>query len=168
MTITPSLFEAFLKCPTKCWLRFTDETPTGNNYAEWVQTESESYRIDAAKRLLATVPADECGPLPGSSRREESPSLAENLKAAQWRVATDVSVHTELRSSRGHEALTYLIFQNSCIEMSLLTSAATISWAVRFTPEHARGATARGRHTLASAPWRGRRASSFSTIFGAR
>jgi len=125
MTITPSLFEAFLKCPTKCWLRFTDETPTGNNYAEWVQTESESYRIDAAKRLLATVPADECGPLPGSSRREESPSLAENLKAAQWRVATDVSVHTELRSSRGHEALTYLIFQNSCIEMSLLTSAAT-------------------------------------------
>ncbi len=130
MTITPSLFEAFLKCPTKCWLRFTGETPPGNSYAEWVGTESESYRIDAAKRLMATVPADECGPSPGSSRREEAHSLAENLKAAQWRVATDVSLHTELRSSRGHEAQTPSA-QRSTVnsqptDQSLLTSAATI------------------------------------------
>ena len=104
MTITPSLFEAFLKCPTKCWLRFTGETPPGNSYSEWVQTEQESYRADATKQLVATVPADECGPSPGSSRREEAPYSAENLKAAQWRVATDVSVQTEFRSSRGHEA----------------------------------------------------------------
>ena len=33
MTITPSHFEAFLKCPTKCWLGFTGEPPTGNPYA---------------------------------------------------------------------------------------------------------------------------------------
>jgi len=44
MKITLSLFEAFLKCPTKCWLRFTREPPAGYPYAEWVQTENESYR----------------------------------------------------------------------------------------------------------------------------
>jgi len=44
MKITPHHFEAFLKCPTKCWLRFTCEPPSGNPYAEWVQTETESYR----------------------------------------------------------------------------------------------------------------------------
>jgi hypothetical protein len=38
MNIIPSLFEAFLKCPAKCRLRFTCEPPTGNPYAEWVQT----------------------------------------------------------------------------------------------------------------------------------
>ena len=42
MIITPSFFEAFIKCPTKCWLRFTGEPASGNAYAEWVQTESES------------------------------------------------------------------------------------------------------------------------------
>ena len=51
MTITPSLFESFLKCPTQCWLRFTGEPRTGNTYAEWVQTQNESYRVDAARRV---------------------------------------------------------------------------------------------------------------------
>jgi hypothetical protein len=40
MTITPSLFDAFLKCLTKCWLRATGEPPSGNAYAEWVKTQN--------------------------------------------------------------------------------------------------------------------------------
>jgi len=122
MTIMPQLFEAFLKCPTKGWLRFTGEPPAGNAYAEWVQTENESYRADAAKRLITNTPADECAQSLGSSRREETPYSAENLKTAKWRVATDVPVQTELRSSRGHEAQT----SSTEINQSLLTSAATI------------------------------------------
>jgi len=74
MKITPLLFEALLKCPTKCWLRFTCEPPTGNTYAEWVQAEAESYRTDAAKRLLANAPADECA-ASDSSRRAEAHSI---------------------------------------------------------------------------------------------
>ena len=112
MTITPSLFEAFLKCPTKCWLRFTGEPPAGNTYAEWVQTEHESYREDAAKRLIANAPAAECAVAP----------IAENLKTAQWPLAVDVPVQIELRSSRGNEAQT----SSPEINQSLLTSAATI------------------------------------------
>ena len=64
MTITPFLFEAFLKCPTKCWLRFTGEQTAGNAYAEWVETEHESYRADAARRLIANAPAADCAVAP--------------------------------------------------------------------------------------------------------
>ena len=106
MTITSHIFEAYLKCPTKCWLKFTGEPSAGNGYAEWVRTEQESYRADAARRLIANAPADECAIAPAAT----------NLKTAQWRFAT------ELRSCRGHEAHT----SSTETSQSLLTSAATI------------------------------------------
>ena len=93
MTITPFLFEAFLKCPTKCWLRFAGEAPAGNAYAEWVQAQTDSYRADATKRVMEALPPDECVVAPA----------AENLKAAKWRLAVDVPVRIELCSSRGNE-----------------------------------------------------------------
>jgi len=99
MKITPDLFEAFLKCPTKCWLRVVGEPTSGNAYAEWVQAQNESYRAEAAKRLTADLPADECAS-PGSGRREAHYS-AETLKTAKWRFALDVPARTELGSSRG-------------------------------------------------------------------
>src|SRR5437667_6356536 len=111
MTITPSLFEAFLKCPTKCWLRFTGEPPTGNTYAEWVQAEQESYRADAAKQLIANAAADKCAVAP----------VPEDLKTAKWPLAVDVPVQVELRSSRRNGAQT----STAETEPSLLTSAAT-------------------------------------------
>ncbi len=127
MTITPRLFEAFLKCPTKCWLRFTGEPPAGNAYAEWVQTETESYRADAARRLIANAPEAECAIAPAPT----------NLKTAQWRFAVDI----ELRSSRGNEAQT----SSPEINQSLLTSAATVEsrlHAVERIPSEGRGKAA--------------------------
>jgi CRISPR/Cas system-associated exonuclease Cas4 (RecB family) len=47
MKITSSHFEAFLKCPTKCWLRFSCEPPAGNPYAEWVQSRRRRKRPSA-------------------------------------------------------------------------------------------------------------------------
>jgi CRISPR/Cas system-associated exonuclease Cas4 (RecB family) len=138
MKITPDLFQAYLKCPTKCWLRFTCEPPAGNPYAEWVQTENESYRTDSAKRLVANATADECAPPLGSSRREEAHYSAENLKTAKWRLALDVPAQIELRSSRGNEAQT----SSPEISQSLLTSAATIETrlhAVERVPSEGRG-----------------------------
>jgi CRISPR/Cas system-associated exonuclease Cas4 (RecB family) len=70
MKISSDLFEAFVKCPTKCWLRFTGEPTADNAYAEWVQTQNESYRADAAKRLMADEPANACALAP----------VVENLK----------------------------------------------------------------------------------------
>jgi len=112
MNITPLLFEAFLKCPTKCWLRFAAEPPAGNAYAEWVQTETEKYRIYAAKKLTTNFSESECA----------IPPVSTNLKTAQWQFALDIPVRTELSSSRGNEAQT----SPSENSQSLLTSAATI------------------------------------------
>jgi CRISPR/Cas system-associated exonuclease Cas4 (RecB family) len=137
MTITPSLFEAFLKCPTKCWLRFANEPPSGNPYAEWVQGETESYRAAVAKQFTANMPEGECAAF-CSSRREEAQTSAENLKTAKWRLAMDIVARTELGSSRGNEAQT----EKLEMDQSLLTSAATIETslhAVERIPSAGRG-----------------------------
>ena len=77
MKITPDLFQAHLKCPTKCWLRVTGESSSGNAYAEWVNTQNESYRVTETERLVAESPNGEVAASPA----------AENLKAAKWRLA---------------------------------------------------------------------------------
>jgi hypothetical protein len=46
MKVTPDVFEAALKCPTKCWLRASGESSAGNTYAEWV-TDFITRRIPA-------------------------------------------------------------------------------------------------------------------------
>jgi predicted RecB family nuclease len=82
MKISADVFEVFLKCSTKCWLRAAGEPAFGNAYAEWVRSQNESYRADAAKLLIADVPANGC----------DVGSVAENLKTAKWRLAVGVEL----------------------------------------------------------------------------
>ncbi len=89
MKITPSLFEAHLKCPTKCWLRSNGEPTAGNAYSEWVQTQSESYRAAAVRQLTAQMSAEPCAVGP----------TAENLKNAKWRLAVDVDILAQASTS---------------------------------------------------------------------
>jgi predicted RecB family nuclease len=91
MKITPRLFEAHLKCPTKCWLRAAGEPPTGNTYAEWVQSQTESYHAAGTNRLLTKRPQDECA---------ISPS-ADSLKVAKWRIAAGVAAQASMPASSG-------------------------------------------------------------------
>ena len=126
MKITPHLLEAFLKYPTKCWLRFTGEPPTGNAYAEWVETQKEHYHADAVKRLVADASADEGDTSSGGSRVNEAPFSPNDLKTAKWHLAFDVilsanGIH-KLRSSRREEAQ---ISSPQLLDQSLVTSAAT-------------------------------------------
>src|SRR5258708_12493504 len=58
MTITVDLVEAFLKCPTKCFLRSGGEAGTGNAYAAWVRTKNDVFRIEGTKRLVAEAAPD--------------------------------------------------------------------------------------------------------------
>lgn len=51
MIITAQLFEDYLKCATKCWLRSKGEKGSGNSYAEWLQRQQDAYRNAGAKRL---------------------------------------------------------------------------------------------------------------------
>ncbi|PYJ07347.1 MAG: hypothetical protein DME25_03980, partial [Verrucomicrobia bacterium] len=79
MNPNSQLFEAYLKCPTKCWLRSRGETGEGNAYAEWVKEQSETYHAEGVRRLQASVPEGE---------RVVAPPT-ENLKTAKWRLALD-------------------------------------------------------------------------------
>ena len=78
MKITSPLFEAFLKCPTKGYLRSLGETGSGNEYAEWVRTQDESYEREAVRWLQEIVPETE---------RAVAPPANETLKSAKWRLA---------------------------------------------------------------------------------
>ena len=84
MRITSTIFNAFLKCATKCHLRSVGEIGSGNEYAEWVRVRDESYPREAARGLQEAVPETE---------RVVAPPAAENLKTAQWRLAVDLVAH---------------------------------------------------------------------------
>ncbi|MCX6915851.1 MAG: IS66 family transposase [Verrucomicrobia bacterium] len=99
MRITPHIFDAFLKCATKCHLRSFGEIGAGNEYAEWVRGQDESYRREAVKALQEAVPETE---------RVFAPPATENLKAAKWRLAVDLLARTPDRlmdSSLGADAM---------------------------------------------------------------
>jgi predicted RecB family nuclease len=80
MKADTQLFEAYLKCPTKCWLRSRGESGQGNAYAEWAKERNETYCAQAVQRLRDCVPEAECVVAPPM----------ENLKTAKWRLAVDV------------------------------------------------------------------------------
>jgi len=93
MKITSALFEAYLKCPTKCVLRARGERAEGNAYAEWVQAHSDSYRSEGIARLAAGA-AGEASVL--------EPTSTEDLDSPKWRFAVDFEVHGDALESRLH------------------------------------------------------------------
>jgi len=82
MFITTDLVQAFLKCPTKCFLRSLGETGVGNTYADWVCAQSTAYQREGSSRLKGGANG-EC--VTGSLDRKQ-------LKSATWRMATDSKV----------------------------------------------------------------------------
>jgi len=86
MKITPALFEAYLKCPTKCWLRSTGESSSGGSYPEWVKAQNDSYRLTGTPRLAAEFLNDEV---------VLSPDIV-NFKAAKWRLASSLAVQAQM------------------------------------------------------------------------
>jgi hypothetical protein len=86
MVITNDLVEAFLKCPTKCFLRSCGEVGTGNAYATWVRTKNNVFRIEGTKRLVAGVAPDRC--VIGTAAMG-SP------KSSQWHLGIDFAVQSQ-------------------------------------------------------------------------
>jgi predicted RecB family nuclease len=87
MRISSDLFNAFLKCSTKCWLRASGEPSSGGAYAEWVKSKNRSYRATEIEHLLS------------ESENEVAVSPPpENLKEAQWHLAVDLSVRAQIKT----------------------------------------------------------------------
>jgi len=76
MIITSTLFEAYIKCPTKCFLKSLGEAGTGNAYAEWLRVHQESYRVQGRKRLENESAQKGC---------IIGPCSLEELKTNKWR-----------------------------------------------------------------------------------
>jgi predicted RecB family nuclease len=93
MTVTSTLFEAFLKCSMKCYLRSTGQVGAGNAYAEWVRTQNDAYQSKTAKQVIEAV-ADTEGSV-------ASP-VAKDLKTSAWRLAVDLHVQAGTIESRIH------------------------------------------------------------------
>ncbi len=91
--ITTSLFDAGLKCMTKCFLRSRGEPRAGNAYADWVMDQSESYRKEGIKRLIAGATQDDC--------IIDSPGMR-NLKASKWQLAVNLVVSAQNLESSLH------------------------------------------------------------------
>jgi predicted RecB family nuclease len=93
MKITASLFDAGLKCFTKCFLRSLGEAATGNAYSEWVRTKSNSHHGEGIKRLMARAAHNECiRDLSGTG----------NLRTTEWRFAADFVAHSKNLESSIH------------------------------------------------------------------
>ncbi len=88
MKITADIFEAHLKCQTKCWLRSIGEPFSGNVYAEWVAMQNHSYRATQTEQLIARSSIHEL---------ELSPATG-NLEVEKWRIATSLIVQAQINN----------------------------------------------------------------------
>jgi predicted RecB family nuclease len=81
--ITSGLFEAFGKCPTKCYRLFKGEKGLGNVFADWLMDQQISYRDEGFKRLIANskIKQFNAGPLDNT-----------DLKNGQWQFALNCLV----------------------------------------------------------------------------
>src|SRR5947209_1137928 len=93
MTVTSHLFEAFLKCSTKCFLRSLNETATGNEYADWVRTQQVRYQTEGIERLRQGVTPAEC---------VTGPPTTNYGKPASWRLAIDCLARSQNLESTIH------------------------------------------------------------------
>jgi predicted RecB family nuclease len=93
MNITADLFEAYLKCPTKCFLRSHGEAGAGNAYADWVRSQTDSYRNEQIKELTTTSARD---------GRIMTAPLTENPKAAEWGYIFDFVARAQNLQSNIH------------------------------------------------------------------
>src|SRR6266853_344492 len=93
MLITSHLFEAYLKCHTKCFLRSLGETTTENCYSDWVQDQQASYRCEEIKRLTQGAAQNQC---------VTGPIDRENVQSAKWRFAIETTARAQNLESTIH------------------------------------------------------------------
>jgi len=93
MLITSHLFEAYLKCHTKCFLRSLGETTTENCYSDWVQDQQASYRSEEIKRFTEGAAQNQCA---------TGPIDRENVQSAKWRFAIETTARAQNLESTIH------------------------------------------------------------------
>lgn len=86
MIISSNVFQAYLKCPSKCWLSIRSEETTDNIYSQWLLQQNQSHRKEGLKRLLENVHNNDF---------IIAPSQPLNVKRATWRLIADFAVRKD-------------------------------------------------------------------------
>jgi predicted RecB family nuclease len=90
MKITSQVFQAYLKCNTKCWLYSLGEKGKGNEYADWLRDRNDSYYNLGVKRLFEGLPQSQY----------DSPVAYADFRIGRWRLAAGVVVECAFRHGR--------------------------------------------------------------------
>ena len=93
MIISAPIFEAYLKCPSKCWQFCLGEKGEENVYLEFIRTQDNAYRTAGLERLMAKFQGSEHVALP---------SAPVDIKTASWRLAIGIVAKKESLESHLH------------------------------------------------------------------
>lgn len=93
MPISSHLFEAYLKCQTKCFLRSLSEPAAGNRYSDWVQAQQASYCSEGIKRLTQGAAQNEC---------ITRPITGQDVQSVNWRLTVGTTARVQNLESTIH------------------------------------------------------------------
>ena len=93
MSVTQEVFDAFLKCPTKSYLKSKNAVGVCSEFGEWQQRVQERFKQAAWRQLRSTVPEDEL--------HVGTPPLRA-LENRRYRVIIDYTVDLPTIHSRLH------------------------------------------------------------------
>jgi predicted RecB family nuclease len=93
MIIAAPIFEAYLKCPSKCWFLFLGESGDANIYSDFLRNKNNAYREAGLERLMANIKPSEC---------IVRPSVPVHIEAATWLLAIDFAAINETSNSCLH------------------------------------------------------------------
>src|ERR1044072_5154145 len=86
MLITDDIFQAFLKCETKAYLKSANSEAAHPEIADWRQRVVERYKRICCTRLCAAFSEDEC---------LADPSTLQDFKNNKYHLLIDCVVHTQ-------------------------------------------------------------------------
>ena len=106
MKLNSTLFEAFLKCPTKCFLLSRGEVGSGNLYADWIRKQNESYLEIGTKQLVGAADPNDCvfGRTFTEIRQKTNWRLAFKCSASGDRVEANIHVLGRMPSEKNGAA----------------------------------------------------------------
>ena len=86
VVVTSCLLDAYLACPTKCYLLSVGEVPAGSEYTAWAAEREESYRLEGVRKLTSdTMEPDIASSAPSLWMNEGWHwALAKNVRAQGW------------------------------------------------------------------------------------
>ena len=93
MIISAPIFEAYLKCPSKCWFLFLGKKGDANIYSDFIRNQNSAYRAAGIERLMIKIQPNEC---------VVNPSVQFNIKTVTWLLAVDFAAINETFESRLH------------------------------------------------------------------